>query len=129
LRVDGICLARSTSVKKKKAEERGGGELYKMHISISISAAPRNVMTDPDQWNGSMNSLSPEGADRCPRTDVLNPLLAGRALHGNPAVHPLASLRGGGGGTVRSKSFHRRGKWESVADSFFFKYVNRYIAQ
>ena len=35
-------------VKKKK----GDMELYKMRISVSISATPRDVT---NQWNGSMN--------------------------------------------------------------------------
>jgi hypothetical protein len=81
-------MSRSTSVKKKQ----GRDELYKMHISIPISAAPKDV-TNLDQWNGSVNGL--EGADRFHK-DVLNPPLAGRALHGNPAVPytlPLTTLR------------------------------------
>jgi hypothetical protein len=90
-------------------------ELYKMHISISISAAPKRCDKATDQWNGSMSRT--EGADRCPltehgTTDVLNPPV-GRALHGSPAVPyrlPLATLRGGTREqSVRSKPFRRSG--------------------
>lgn len=107
------------------SKKRGGREGE--HISVSISAAPRDV-TDADQWNGSMRgrrrSLSTHGCATSP---------VGRALHGNPAVlytYPLATLRGGNSPfkilfIVVLVVVVQPGKLFFI---LFFKYVNRYIA-